>query len=223
MDDPFIRYYDAGGRRTVSYALDQKAEITGKINKLDEQGNGVFVLNGATQIHLSVPGLHNVRNALAAAAVGLQFGINSQEIKDALEAYKSTNQRMQVLDRSGIRFINDAYNANPDSVIAAIEALSRMQTGGAVYVVLGDMLELGSKSKQLHRLVIKQALSHHPQMIMVLGKEMCAVAKSFPAVKAMDTHKQIIEKLQKTLQPGDLVLLKGSRSMQMEKILNGFN
>lgn len=223
LDDPFIQKYNAGDRKIVSYAFDHKADITGEILELDEQGNGLFLLNGDTQIRLNVPGLHNVHNALAAATVGLQYGLSGKEIKNALESYTSTNQRMQVLDRSGIRFINDAYNANPDSVMAAIDALSQMKSSGSVYIILGDMLELGMKSRQMHLQVIARALSIHPKMVMVMGQEMVAAAKKFPAVQTMDTQEQIIELLQKTLQQGDLVLLKGSRGMRMEKILNGFN
>lgn len=223
MDDPYIQKYDSAGRKTVSYALKEKADINAKILELDAQGNGIFILNNDVKIHLRVPGLHNVSNALAAAAVGLQFGLNGLEIKQALEAYASTDQRMQAMERSGIQFINDAYNANPDSVKAAIEALSCMQTVGSVFIVLGDMLELGSKSSQLHQQVIEQALAIHPQGVIVLGQEMRIAAKNFANVKSMDTHEEIIKVLQETLQPGDLVLLKGSRGMQMEKILNGFN
>lgn len=222
-DDPFIQQYNTGGRKVVSFALDQKADVKGQVLELDAQGNGIFLLSGETKIHLNVPGVHNIHNAVAAAAVGLEFGLSASEIKQALEDYSSTSQRMQVLDRGGIRFINDAYNANPDSVGAAIEALSRMQINGSVFIVLGDMLELGSKSKKMHEQVIEQALSIHPGRIMVLGKEMRIAAAGFTAVEAFDTHDEIIDALQKTIRPGDLVLLKGSRYMQMENILNGFN
>jgi len=222
-DDPFIKQYDAGGRKSLTYGLIQKADIQAKMIELDEQGNGIFELEGNIQIHLRVPGLHNVGNALAAAVVGFQFDLIGQEIKQALESYTSNNQRMQVLDRSSIRFINDAYNANPDSVKAAIDALSRMQTNGSVYIVLGDMLELGEKSRQMHEMVLRHALHIHPKKVIVLGQEMKTAAENFHEIQAMDTHEEIIEILNKSLQTGDLVLLKGSRGMQMEKILNGFN
>ena len=206
-----------------SFSLKSKADAQGRLLEIDAKGRGRFLLNGSTQINLRAPGKHNVLNALAAASVGLRFGLSEAEIKDALESYASTDKRMQVIEKSGVTFLNDTYNANPDSTSAAISALKEMTVAGKIYIVLGDMLELGNGSAKWHRRIIEQALSLNPAAVLLIGSEMQGAAESFSRAEVFHTHSAIVKYLEERLNPGDLVLLKGSRSMQMEKILKEFN
>ncbi len=222
LDDPFIRKYDCGGRTTVSFSLKEKADAQGKLLEIDSKGRARFILNGSTEIRLQVPGAHNALNALAAAAVGLQFGLLRAEIKEALEAFTSTDKRMQVIEKSGVTFLNDGYNANPDSTAAALSALNEMTVSGKRYIILGDMLELGGESGEWHRKIIEQALELNPAGLFLFGSEMRQAAGQTGGAWVFDTHHAIAAELKKRLHPGDLVLLKGSRSMQMEKILEEF-
>ena len=223
LDDPFIQKYRTSGRPVFSFSLKNKADAQGRLLEIDAKGRGRFVLNGSAQINLQVPGKHNVLNALAAAAVGLRFGLSETEIKEALESYSSTDKRMQVIEKSGVIFLNDTYNANPDSASAALSALKEMMVAGKIYIVLGDMLELGSGSREWHRKIIAQALNLNPAGVLLIGSEMQGAAESFSGAELFRTHSAIVKHLEEQLNPGDLVLLKGSRSMQMEKILEEFN
>ena len=223
LDDPFIREYDLRGRQGVTYSLEQKADVQGKLLEVDAKGRGLFSLNGMTKVQLQAPGIHNVYNAVAAAAVGLQFGLTESEIRDALEAYASTKQRMQVVEKQGITFLNDAYNANPDSTSAALQALAKMKITGKFFIILGDMMELGSQSRQLHQQVVRQALQLNPAGVMVFGSEMQAAVADYLNVQVFESHQEIVQCLKEKAKAGDLVLLKGSRAMRMEQVLEQFN
>jgi len=130
---------------------------------------------------------------------------------------------MQVIGKSGVTFLNDSYNANPDSTVAALSALKEMTVSGKKYIVLGDMLELGSSSQKWHRQIIEQALHVKPAGVFVMGEEMRQAAERIAGARVYDAHSAIVSALKERLHPGDLVLLKGSRSMQMEKILEEIN
>ena len=121
---------------------------------VDAEGRPSFTLvapQGSARIELPVPGRHNVYNALAAAAIGLHLGVSPEAIGTGLAAAELSAMRMQVFESaSGITVINDAYNANPVSMRAAIETLSDMQTSGQRVAVLGDMAELGPLTEVAH-------------------------------------------------------------------------
>ena len=223
LDDPFIQKFDCGGRTTVSFSRKEKADARGELLEIDAKGRARFILNGSREIHLQVPGKHNVQNALAAAAVGLRFGLSETEIGEALEAYASTDKRMQVIEKSGVTFLNDTYNANPDSTSAALTALKEMSVSGRIFVVLGDMLELGSGSGEWHSKIIAQALELNPAGVFLFGSAMRRAAERTGGVLVFDSRHAIALELKERLRSGDLVLLKGSRGMRMEKIIEEFN
>lgn len=220
LDDPFIQNYDTGSRHVVTFATNGKADVVARLKEVDQDGRVIFRLNNNLIIHLQTPGEHNLHNALAAASVGVQFGIPEPEIKDALENFKSTDKRMQVLRKSGVIFLNDSYNSNPDSAMAALKVVQKMRVSGKIFIVLGDMLELGEHSNQLHQDVIRFAEQLNPDLVLLFGERMHAAAVENLKVQTFNSHEAIVSRLQSKLQPGDLVLLKGSRGMAMEKILD---
>lgn len=159
-------------------------------------------------IKLPIPGKHNLENAALAAAMAKLLGCTSKQIKNGLEKFKPSGKRMDITKKNGITIINDTYNANPQSMRAALETLSGFN--GRKIAVLGDMLELGSKAKQKHKAVLKYAKKTGIDIILTYGKNW--PGKSFKSREAAADY------LKKIIRPHDIILIKGSRSMQMEQI-----
>ncbi len=222
LDDFFISRYQNENLKAITYAAEQPAQIQVKLQKVDRSGRAVFILNGSVEIHLQVPGVHNIQNALAAAAVALDFGMSEVEVKAGLESFTATDNRMQTMELGGVTFINDAYNSNPDSAVAALHAVGEMQVAGRRWICLGDMLELGAVSLKEHKRIVQQALSVPGATVLLLGETMHSARNSNREARWFENHSALAQVLKESLRPGDLVLLKGSRGMQMEKILDYF-
>ncbi len=220
-NDEILKDYKRAGLKRVTFGFDVKADISGKILNLDKNGYCTFRLNDAVDIKLNVPGLHNAFNALAAASVALFSGIDPQQIKESLESYRAYDQRMQMIEKNGIRILNDAYNANPESMKAAFATLQRMSVAGNLYLALGDMLELGEQSFKMHRQILTDALNLKPKSIFLFGEQMKEAAGDLndPRLQVFDDHRSLAAALKSQLKSGDLLFIKGSRGAQMEKIL----
>ncbi len=221
-DDPFLKSFQRDDVRVVTFGLSQDADVTGKIVEVDAAGNFTFTLNDKVRVRLQVPGQHNVVNALAASAVGLFYGLNEQEIRDRLQSYSAFDKRMQLLQKNGLRIINDAYNANPESMRLAFETLARMERGTGLFLVLGDMLELGEQAAELHQQVLQQALNLNPQAILLMGDQMCAAAEKLNSEKiaCFPGHEALAAELKNKVSGNALIFIKGSRGLQMEKVLD---
>lgn len=219
----------ANGVQRRSYGLSPAAEIRAE-DILPEGGAVRFTLkvgSDSRAIRLPIPGRHNVSNALAAAAAALSMGHSLESIVLGLETFTPAKGRMETsLLRDDIVLIEDTYNANPLSVKAALVALDEMGGSGARIAVLGDMLELGESSAELHREVGAFAASYCDSLI-VLGpdsKEIAAgaTAAGIPTSRIFlcSDHDAATYELLRTVHPGDRLLIKGSRGMKMEKIAN---
>jgi len=187
-----------------------------------------FVLEtpaGEVFCSLPLPGRHNIDNALAAAAVGYRFGLSLQEIASGLESAALTGMRLEVKEGiMGSRIIDDTYNANPASTVAALEFLATADSGRKI-AVLGDMYELGAESLSGHRQVGEKAAELKIDCLCAIGKlarEIAAGAAlagmSQGQIHVFDHKGEAISFLRSFLKKGDLVLVKGSRGMQMEEI-----
>jgi len=179
-----------------------------------------LVLTDCT-LRLPLPGVHNLNNALAAIAVTRHLGAGWDHIKSGLEGMTAEFGRSQIL-KGRIDLVQDCYNANPDSVLAAVRMLSQMPSEGRRILVLGDMLELGEESEEAHR-AIGRALTDSPvDEIYLYGPEMKAAALECGSVRKSVNHTDDYHTLERQLlsvvQPGDLVLLKGSRGMELERL-----
>jgi len=183
--------------------------------------------NMATRVHLRTPGLGAIYNAVASAAVGYQLGLSIDEVKEGLESTPSVPGRMTILDLpGGIHLIDDTYNANPGSMTQAIETLTELKGNSRGILITGDMLELGEHSvaahKELGALAAKSDISH----LYATGEFAKTVAEG--AKRAGMNGKQvsvcnpeeIVKEVTKRLAPGDWVLVKGSRLMAMERIVD---
>jgi UDP-N-acetylmuramoyl-tripeptide--D-alanyl-D-alanine ligase len=194
--------------------------------RLDGKACASFAFTGgrvrrSVRVQLSVPGRHQGLNALAAAAVGLNFGVAVREIVEALEACGASEKRMAVLDLRGVTVLNDTYNANPDSTIAALETLAAMKVPGKRIAVLADMLELGAAEAAEHRRVGEEAARLGIDYVLTYGpraKEIHAAVHG-PFAAHYDQKNVLAEYLLELAGPGDAVLLKGSRGMAMEDVL----
>jgi UDP-N-acetylmuramoyl-tripeptide--D-alanyl-D-alanine ligase len=181
---------------------------------------------GSFSVFAPVVGKHNVYNALAAIAVALELGLTQDEIVAGFKNYKASGMRLSIETKGPYTVINDAYNASPLSMSAAIDTLVEVAPGRKV-AVLGDMLELGGIAPEAHRRIGRKLAQQKIDAVVTVGVLAELIADSareygLRHVAACRTHDSAIENLQKMLQPGDTILVKGSRGMKMENIMEMF-
>jgi UDP-N-acetylmuramoyl-tripeptide--D-alanyl-D-alanine ligase len=227
-DDPLLPDFRSRKKTLWSYSLnpDIEVRVRGQLIELDENGMGIWRLNDKIDIHMKVPGMHNVNNALAASAIALHFGFSESEIRDSLQSFLAYDKRMQVVRNGDIMIINDSYNANPDSYLPALQTLEHIarQKRSRKIVVIGDMLELGINGEALHQELMLTILDHNVDGVFTLGKDTALAAellrdKGYKNIYSFDTHNELGKSLHDFMRSGDIILLKGSRGMLMEKIL----
>ena len=210
----------------TTFGWQNEANISADEIQIDNFGKPTFTLkidgNEVERVHLPCLGKHNVYNALAAAAVGLWAGLTPTEICAGLEYFQLADMRMQPIVHNDLRIINDAYNSNPESLKSALTFLSDIETTGKRIAILGDMLELGEHSYALH-LKVGQAVPANIDLLITVGPHSVAIAEgaegTVRAVISCDTPKQAAQQLTKYAQPGDAVLIKGSRGLKLEQVL----
>lgn len=198
-------------------------------DKVNLEPDGIsFRLNGKWDINIGLVGRHNVYNALAAIAASWDFGVSVEDIREALKEFRVPNMRMEVMRLGDIKIINDTYNSNPLSMKQAIEALKDITTKGRKILVAGDMLELGTLSGRFHHLVGRQAAESGIDLIVAVGKLAEHIAKgaqeagmSEKKIKMCNLTKEACQAVLQLIKKGDTVLVKGSRAMKMEEIVNG--
>lgn len=182
---------------------------------------------GSVQAELSVPGLHMVRNAMLAVGAGIFLGLTPEQSAAGLAKVRLTKGRLERKTIKGICVLDDSYNANPDSVVAALRTLSALPVTGSRIAVLGRMGELGSESERGHRQVGEAAGRERIDCVLsVGGTEADQIAEAAKAggvgrvLRAASTE-EAVAVLRDLAKPGDLVLVKGSRSAGMERIVEG--
>lgn len=171
-------------------------------------------------------GLHNVRNALAAYTLATRLGLSPQRAAEALEGYRTTGYRQHVVEHGGVTVIEDCYNANPDSMRAALLTLRDYPARGRRVAVLGDMFELGSITRQAHAEAGEEAAQCGVALLLTVGEAMreaheAARRLGTPAVHCADKE-EAARRLAEFCAPGDAVLVKASRGMAFETILEAF-
>lgn len=212
------------------YGRSKAATIRAEEIKEDGQTISFLLIFGRESIavQLNSPGRYMIVNALGAAAVGYLLGISAATVKAGLESFKPISGRMNICHLpNGVNMIDDTYNANPESMTAALATLQQMRAGGRGIFVAGDMLELGAQAPELHRQIGALAARTQVDRIYASGEHGAAVAagaqkEGLPAANTISgSREEIIEDLKGWLQPGDWVLVKGSRGMAMEKVVQG--
>ena len=168
---------------------------------------------------MSVPGSHNASNGLAAATVGLEFGVSPASVRTALAGFRAVGNRMEILKAGGVTILNDTYNANPESMESALETLSRISTRGKRIVVLADMLELGKNAGREHERIGRAISKFGFTEVFSFG----AMAKRYCTGSKRGRHfldkRQLTRELREMTRPGDVILVKGSRGMKMEDVV----
>jgi UDP-N-acetylmuramoyl-tripeptide--D-alanyl-D-alanine ligase len=179
------------------------------------------------QVRLNFVGQHNIVNALGAAAMAHSLGIPLSTIRRGLESVKPYTMRMQLESWRGIGIINDAYNANPASMIAAIKTLAQINSRGERIAVLGDMFELGKQSQREHLRLGSHLAQARLDRAYLLGERAPDVRKGAlrsgmksGQVIVGESHSDIGQRLRVHLKKGDWLLIKGSRGMKMETVLS---
>lgn len=221
-DDRFAAYWLGRARkfRTVTFGLDNKADVTADLESL----------NGVTRLQLRLPdetvnvslpllGRHNVRNALAAAAACWSVGVSAADIQRGLEGLTPIRGRLEPrLGLAGSLVLDDTYNANPASLNAGIEVLVKRR--GRHILVLGDMAELGQHTEAFHRAAGKAAREAGVDLLFAVGEGTRYTVNEFGRGAAHYPSKNgLVEALRKEMDASSVVLVKGSRSAQMETIV----
>lgn len=221
-DDPNVAVFleAAKGRRAITFAIESEADVTATV-ELQPMGSRAQVSTPAGQVEivLSVPGEHNVRNALAATAAALEVGVSLSEVKSALESIRSVPGRLVPCEHmAGGRLIDDTYNANPASLSAAIDVLSDL--GGDRRLIFGDMLELGDKAEEFHRCAARQARSKGIGRLYTYGQLSRHAADEFGyGARHYDSLSDLAADLRNEIDSTTSLLVKGSRGMKMETVV----
>ncbi len=229
-DDPFLRKAVLPDHvRPVWFSLgDENADVCALSIQQDEKGMS-FVLEdheeGTFLVKIPAMGRHNVANALAAYCAATRLGLNARRVIAGLADFEQTGMRQKVVHVRGVDVIEDCYNANPDSMKAAL-AMFREYPCKRRFALLGDMLELGDISRAAHEEVGRQAVENKVDYLVTYGEQakriaVVAAAKGLPTLHA-DTYAQAAEALLNKMQPGDALLVKASRGMALEKVLEIF-
>lgn len=223
-DDHLLITAKKSFKNLFTFGLGDGVDVRAEQLVMQPSGGYTFLLNGRKTITLKVPGVINVYNALAAASIGMRLRVDEDSIGDALSSYTSYKQRMEFFEWRGVFIVNDSYNANPDSMKAALEFLAAYSVQGRRFAVLGDMLEIGDSSRDEHSAVGEEAARLGMDVVITVGKDAEFIARSarnsgVPAVHHCKTHREAAKQLYTDMQPGDAMLLKGSRGTTMEKVL----
>ncbi len=218
--------------RVITFGLSPEAEVRAENVSVTKDGaavsfNMMIKGGGRREILIPLPGRHNVFNALAAGAAALAAGATLSEIEGGLMNAIATEWRMEMIKKAEeITIINDAYNANPASMQAALEAMYEIARESRAIAVLGDMAELGSISEEAHFKVGEMAVDYGTDILITVGRRARVIARSAQAkglpkgsiftVQDIDDAAAILRAI---LEPGDVVLIKGSRFLGLERLI----
>ena len=223
-DDPFESDWQdrLANHSVIRFGLNTKADFSARNVHLDVEGRVQFILvtpKGEIAIQLALPGRHNLLNALAAAAVANQVGASLPAIKAGLEKMQDVPGRLAIVkSKTGASIIDDTYNANPRSVAVALQLLAHYP--GRHVFVMGDMGELGDKAEYYHRQIGELAKELGIETVYTCGELATLTAQAFGSSgKHYSSQEDLIQALRPLLQKDVTLLIKGSRSAQMEKVV----
>lgn len=227
IDDALLVRAARGRKKTIRYGTrSRNADIRASRIVLTPEGGVQFRLSSKNlrvpeDVTLRVPGEHAAGNALAAAAVGLALRVPVRRIVDALEGFTASSKRMEVVNADGVTILNDTYNANPDSMMAALRTLAAFPVSGKRIAVLADMLELGTAAQAEHERIGQAVAALKIDYLLTYGAlgGIIARAAGIPTAMQYDQKNILAEYLYELLTPGDVLLVKGSRGMRMEDVV----
>jgi UDP-N-acetylmuramoyl-tripeptide--D-alanyl-D-alanine ligase len=232
-DDPAVSGFAARtAARVVTFGVGPGAEVRGLDVALDPDARAAFVLHSGGEeagLELAVPGEHMVSNALAAAATGLALGLSVAECAAALKGATVSDWRMEVHDRpDGVRILNDAYNANPASMAAALKAARWMSRGRRCVAVLGEMAELGDAATEEHDRLGDLVARLGIEELVTVGEVGRVIARGAVREGIEPEHvrecadaAEALAAVRELLRPGDVVVVKASRVAGLERVALG--
>ena len=185
--------------KVISFGIIEKANLTPR----DLKG-----------ITLPIPGEHNIYNALASIAAAKILNLNKAQIKKGLESFRPSSKRMEIINRpDGVKIINDTYNASPSSMTAALKVLAG--TEGRKIALLGDMLELGRSTETFHKKIGSLARKLGIEILISIGERSQAMRADYH----IKNNRSALKLIKRLLHPGDVLLVKASRGMRLEEVV----
>lgn len=214
--------------KVITFGIDNPSSINAKEVKLEEYSSKfeVSIDNDKLDVEVLIGGKHFVYNSLCAITVGKLLDISNKDILNGIKEFELTKNRMDIKkNANNVTIINVCYNANYDSMKAAIEYLSKINTKRKI-AVLGDMLELGNYSKNLHEKVGEEIVKNKIDILVTVGEESKNIVNKAielgmnkENICHFDTNKEAIKNLKEILKPEDAVLIKASNAMHFNKIV----
>jgi UDP-N-acetylmuramoyl-tripeptide--D-alanyl-D-alanine ligase len=228
-DDPFTERIAASTRAKVVLAGTTGGAVRAIEIRQSAEGSEFTIVEGAHRCRAQLPvaGSHMVQNALLAVAAGRAFGLSIEECAAGLAAAPLTKARLQIKEIGGVQFLDDSYNANPDSMKAALRTLVELDAEGKRIAVLGEMLELGTESGSGHREVGETAATLGVDQLITIGDAAELIAEGartagLDRVLCVRSTAEAAKSLGEIAEPGDLVLIKGSRAARTERVIEHF-
>src|SRR5947207_904988 len=228
-DDPFSQGIAKRTRAKVILAGIESGSVRASEMRHSPAGIEFTILEGAhrCRAQLPVPGTHMVQNAMLAVAASRAFGLSLENCAAGLASAPLTKARLQIKEINGIQFIDDSYNANPDSMKAALRTLVELDADGRRVAVLGQMNELGEESERGHREVGETAAALGIDELFAVGEAGAAIAQAARKAglensSAVDSPEEAARRLSATASPGYLILVKGSRTARMPRVFEAF-
>ena len=232
-DDPLVLELAKSLRvKKITYGIAQSSDV--QASNIQNEGSSGFtftakVFNQKISVKLSQIGYCNIYNALAALATGHSLGISGKDMSRGLENYQQIPQRNEQIHYEGVTLINDAYNANPQSMREALKTLSEFNTQGKRFLIIGDMLELGLLSESAHHELGQEIILSNVDHLVTVGPLASLVAESAKKnprhplqIGKFNTHAEAVSYLLRNVEKGDCLLIKGSRGAKMENIIQEY-
>jgi UDP-N-acetylmuramoyl-tripeptide--D-alanyl-D-alanine ligase len=228
-DDAFSESIARRTRANIVFAGANSDALRAEQIRQSAEGAEFTAVEGAhrCRVQLPVPGLHMVQNAMLAIAAGRVFGLSLEDCARGLATSRLTRARLQMRTIRGVQFVDDSYNANPDSMKAALRTLVDLPTDGKRIAVLGAMGELGAESERGHREVGAAAATAHVDHLITIGSEGAIISEAANSAGLTNARNvasaaEAADLLNEITSPGDLVLVKGSRTARTERVLEEF-
>ncbi|MCM3612315.1 UDP-N-acetylmuramoyl-tripeptide--D-alanyl-D-alanine ligase [Planococcus sp. MERTA32b] len=228
-DEPLLKPFVENFPQAVSFGFDDNNELTVTDIRATENGS-TFMVSGIIDATFTIPvlGQHQVKNTLSAILIALEAGLTEEDIRKSLKDAALTDMRMQMIPaKDGATFINDAYNAAPSSMKAALNFIRETTMKEDKWVVLGDMLELGDQEREYHE-AIEKSINSEINGVCLYGPRMewlyTKLQDSFEGnlIWSKDDYQPIIDFLDKSISAKSVILVKGSRGMALENIIEPF-
>jgi UDP-N-acetylmuramoyl-tripeptide--D-alanyl-D-alanine ligase len=228
-DDAFSKEIATRTQARVTFAGTQEGTVRATDIHQTPDCTEFTILEGAhrCRAQLPVPGLHMVQNALLAIAAGRAFGLSLEECAAGLASAPLTKARLQIKEINGVQFLDDSYNANPDSMKAALRTLVELDADGKRIAVLGEMRELGKESDRGHEDVGETAAALRIDQLIAIGETGALISRAaenagLEKSVAVGSTTEAAQLLTEIAEPGDLVLIKGSRLARTERVIEEF-